>query len=48
MAGASRLTLNEEGKIAAQRDYYDLWGTILDNIPGVGKGYRKFMQKVFG
>jgi len=24
--GASRLTLNEEGKIVEQRDYYDLWG----------------------
>ncbi len=48
MFGASRLTLNEDGKIINQRDYYDLWGDIMDNIPGIGKGYRKFMQKVFG
>ncbi len=48
MYGASRLNLNENGKITKQRDYYDLWGDIMDNIPGIGKGYRKFMQKVFG
>ncbi len=46
--GASRLILNDNGKIIDQRDYYDLWGDILDNIPGLGKGYRKFMRKVFG
>ncbi len=46
--GASRLTLNEEGKIAEQRDYYDLWGDIFDNIPRFGKAYRKFMKRKFG
>lgn len=46
--GASRLTINEEGKIAEQRDYYDLWGDIFDNIPRFGKAYRKFMIKKFG
>ena len=46
--GASRLTLNDNGKIIDQRDYYDLWGDILDNIPGIGKGYRKFIRKMFG
>jgi hypothetical protein len=48
MHGASRLTLNEQGKIVAQRDYYDLWGDIFDNIPGFNMLYRKFMRKVFG
>ena len=48
MYGASRLTLNEEGKIIEQRDYYDLWGDIFDNIPRFGKAYRKFMKKKFG
>jgi hypothetical protein len=48
MFGASRLTLNDKGKIIEQRDYYDLWGDIMDNIPGISKGYRKFMQKIFG
>jgi len=46
--GASRLTLNEQGKIIDQRDYYDLWGDIFDNIPGFRTLYRKFMRKVFG
>jgi limonene-1,2-epoxide hydrolase len=46
--GASRLTLNEEGKIIEQRDYYDLWGDIFDNIPRFGKAYRKFMIRKFG
>lgn len=46
--GASRLTLSKEGKIKEQRDYYDLWGDIFDNIPRFGKAYRKFMIKKFG
>ena len=46
--GSSRLTLNKEGKIAEQRDYYDLWGDIFDNIPRFGKAYRNFMKKKFG
>jgi len=48
MYGASRLTLNKEGKIAEQRDYYDLWGDIFDNIPRFGKAYRRFMKRKFG
>ena len=46
--GTSRLTLNENGKIISQRDYYDLWGDIFDNIPRFGKAYRRFMKKRFG
>jgi limonene-1,2-epoxide hydrolase len=46
--GSSRLTLNEEGKIIEQRDYYDLWGDIFDNIPRFGKAYRKFLIRKFG
>ena len=46
--GTSRITLNEEGKIIEQRDYYDLWGDIFDNIPRFGKAYRRFMKKKFG
>ena len=46
--GTSRLTLNGEGKITEQRDYYDLWGDIFDNIHRFGKAYRKFMKKKFG
>jgi len=46
--GCTKLTLNEEGLIINQRDYYDLWGDIFDNIPWMAKGYRKFMHKKFG
>ena len=46
--GTSRVTLNEKGKIIEQRDYYDLWGDIFDNIPRFGKAYRRFMFKKFG
>jgi limonene-1,2-epoxide hydrolase len=46
--GLSRLTINENGKIIEQRDYYDLWGDIFDNIPSFGKKYRKFMKRKFG
>jgi hypothetical protein len=46
--GSSRLTLSEDGKITEQRDYYDLWGDIFDNIPRFGKAYRRFMSKKFG
>ena len=46
--GASRVTINEAGKISEQRDHYDLWGDIFDNIPRFGKVYRKFMSKKFG
>jgi hypothetical protein len=46
--GASRLTLDEDGKIKEQRDYYDLWGDIFDNIPLFARVYRKFMRRKFG
>jgi limonene-1,2-epoxide hydrolase len=46
--GSSRVTLNDEGRIIEQRDYYDLWGDIFDNIPRFGKAYRRFMKRKFG
>ena len=46
--GASRLSLSKEGKIIEQRDYFDLWGDIFDNIPSFRKPYRRFMRKHFG
>jgi hypothetical protein len=46
--GTSRVSLNDAGKITEQRDYYDLWGDIFDNIPRFGKAYRRFMKKKFG
>lgn len=45
--GASRITL-EDGLIVGQRDYYDLWGDIFDNIPFLRRAYRGFMRRSFG
>lgn len=41
-------TLLKDGKIIEQRDYYDLWGDIFNNIRFFAKGYRNFMKKRFG
>ncbi len=46
--GATKITLHQDGRIIEQRDYYDLWGDIFDNIPWFAKPYRKFMKKKFG
>ena len=48
MYGTTRLTLNENGQILHQRDYYDLWGDIYNGIPIFGKIYRFLMRKFFG
>ncbi len=46
--GSTRLTLNDQGLIIEQRDYYDLWGDIFNNIPRFNRMYRKFMARKFG
>lgn len=46
--GSTKLTLNEDGFIIKQRDYYDLWGDIFNNIPRFGRMYRRFLKKKFG
>ena len=46
--GCTRLSLHEDGRIIEQRDYYDLWGDIFDNIPRFGPAYRRFMRRKFG
>lgn len=48
MYGATKLVLSEDGLIKEQRDYYDLWGDIFNNIPHFNKMYRKFLVKKFG
>lgn len=48
MYGATKLVLNEDGFIIQQRDYYDLWGDIFNNIPHWNKMYRRFLVKKFG
>jgi hypothetical protein len=46
--GCSKLTLDQDGRILEQRDYYDLWGDIYDGIPWFRRAYRWFMRKYFG
>ena len=46
--GLSRITLNDQGKISEQRDYYDLWGDIYNEIPIIRPIYRWFMKVFFG
>lgn len=48
LKGCTVLTLHPDGRIVSQRDYYDLWGDIFDNIPWFHKKYRSFMRRVFG
>jgi limonene-1,2-epoxide hydrolase len=46
--GSTKLTLHQDGRIIEQRDYFDLWGDIFNNIPWFAKPYRRFMKKKFG
>jgi limonene-1,2-epoxide hydrolase len=46
--GTTRLTLHTDGRIVEQRDYYDLWGDIINGIPYAKGIYRKLMRRFFG
>ena len=46
--GVTKLELHEDGRILHQRDYFDLWGDIFDNIPWFARPYRRFMRRKFG
>lgn len=46
--GCTKLTFHADGRIIAQRDYYDLWGDIYNGIPYFRRIYRAFMRKFFG
>jgi hypothetical protein len=46
--GCTKLTVDSDGMITEQRDYYDLWGDIFNGIPGFRRIYRKFMKRFFG
>jgi limonene-1,2-epoxide hydrolase len=48
MYGSTKLTLHEDGRIIAQRDYFDLWGDIFNGIPFFKRPYRRFMRRRFG
>jgi len=46
--GCTKLLISEDNYILEQRDYYDLWGDIFNNIPRFGKMYRRFIIKKMG
>ena len=46
--GCTKLTLNDNNQIIMQRDYFDIWGTIINGIPILQKPYWKFMRRNFG
>ncbi len=46
--GCTKLTLGPDGRIIRQRDYYDLWGDIFQNVPVMNRLYPRFMRRVFG
>jgi limonene-1,2-epoxide hydrolase len=48
MVGCTKLTIADDHRIIYQRDYFDLWGTILNGIPLLRKPYWKFMRRYFG
>ena len=41
--GCTKLTLDDQGRVVAHRDYFDLWGDSLGSTPGIGKLYRWFV-----
>lgn len=46
--GCTHLTTGSDNRIIRQRDYFDLWGTIFNGIPGFRRLYHKFMLRYFG
>jgi limonene-1,2-epoxide hydrolase len=46
--GCTKLTLADDNRIIYQRDYFDIWGTILNGIPRLRQPYWKFMRRYFG
>jgi limonene-1,2-epoxide hydrolase len=46
--GCTKLTIGENNRIIYQRDYFDMWGDIFNNIPWFHRPYRKFLHKRFG
>lgn len=47
MHGCSKFTLHEDGRIVGQRDYYDLWGDIFAEVPGMKRLYPSLMRRLF-
>ena len=47
MHGCTKFTLIDDGRIVGQRDYYDMWGDVFANVPGMRKLYPALMTKLF-
>ena len=48
LLGCTKLTIDDDNRIVYQRDYFDIWGTILNGIPTIRRSYWKFMRRYFG
>lgn len=48
MYGATKLVVSDDNFILEQRDYFDMWGDIFNNIPRFKKMYRRFLKRKFG
>ena len=46
--GSTKITIADDNRIIHQRDYYDIWGDIINGIPYLVKPYRGFMKRYFG
>ena len=42
--GVTRLRLDEDGRVIDHRDFFDLWGDMIDAFPRVSKVYRSLVQ----
>jgi len=46
--GCTKLTLGLDSRITHQRDYYELWGDIFNNVPIMNHVYPRIMRRIFG
>jgi len=44
--GASRLRLDDDGLVVDHRDYFDLWGDMIDAFPRAGRAYRSIVKSL--
>ncbi len=42
--GCSRLLLDEDGLVVDHRDYFDLWGDMIDSFPLISRPYRRLVR----
>ena len=42
--GCSRLLIDEDGLVVDHRDYFDLWGDMIDSFPVISRAYRSLVR----